>query len=214
MVVLGKKLQLISLPKGNKLTPKFEAIETKEVDKGKGAYRHFMLKEIMEQPEILINIANNYQDIVVDLSKKIQNAFGTYFVGAGTAFYACLAGTYLFSKIAKVHVNTMPASEFNYLQDFLTPKILVIGLSQSGETIDVIEPLQVAKQKKANVIAITNTKGSTIYRMADEKILLNAGVEKAVASTKVYLAKLAILLMLAFSMRSEEHTSELQSRQY
>jgi glucosamine--fructose-6-phosphate aminotransferase (isomerizing) len=208
MVVLGKKLQLISLPKGNKLIPKFEVIEAKEIDKGKGKYKHFMLKEIMEQPEILTNIANNYQDIVTDLSKKIKNAFGTYFVGAGTAFYACLAGTYLFSKIAKVHVNTMPASEFNYLQDFLTPKSLVIGLSQSGETIDVIEPLQIAKKKKAKVIAITNAKGSTIYRMADEKILLNAGVEKAVASTKVYLAKLAILLMLAFAMKNQIKKSQ------
>jgi glucosamine--fructose-6-phosphate aminotransferase (isomerizing) len=102
----------------------------------------------------------------------------------------------------------MPASEFNYLQDFLTPKSLVIGLSQSGETIDVIEPLQVAKQKKAKVIAITNAKGSTIYRMADEKILLNAGVEKAVASTKVYLAKLAILLMLAFAMKNQIKKSQ------
>jgi glucosamine--fructose-6-phosphate aminotransferase (isomerizing) len=203
MVVLGKKLQLFSLPKGAKLTPQVEEVELKETDKGKGAYSHFMLKEIMEQPAILQNIADNYQDIIQDLSGKIKKAYGTYFVGAGTAFYACLAGTYLFSKIAKVHVNTMQASEFNYLEDFLTPKSLVIGLSQSGETIDVIEPLQMAKQKKVKIVAITNAKGSTIYRMADEKILLNAGTEKAVASTKAYLAKLAILLLLAFAMKGQ-----------
>jgi glucosamine--fructose-6-phosphate aminotransferase (isomerizing) len=203
MVILGKDLVLISLPKGNQLTPQFEEIEVKEADKGKGDYKHFMLKEIMEEPQILENIGKNYKDIVQDLGGKIKNAYGTYFVGAGTAFYACLAGTYLFSKIAKVHVNTTPASEFNYLEDFLTPKSLVIGLSQSGETIDVIEPLQMAKQKKAKIVAVTNAKGSTIYRMADEKILLNAGTEKAVASTKAYLAKLAILLMLAFSMKGE-----------
>jgi glucosamine--fructose-6-phosphate aminotransferase (isomerizing) len=203
MVILGKDIQLISLPKGNKLLPKFEEIEDKETDKGKGEYQHFMLKEIMEQPAILQNIAKNYQDIIQDLGEEIKNAYGTYFVGAGTAFYACLAGTYLFSKVAKVHVNTMQASEFNYLQDFLTPKSLVIGLSQSGETIDVIEPLQIAKKKKVKIIAVTNTKGSTIYRMADEKILLGAGPEKAVASTKAYLAKLSILLMLAFSMKGQ-----------
>ena len=162
----------------------------------------------MEQPKILENIAKNYQVTIENLGKKIKHAFGTYFVGAGTAFYACLAGAYLFSKIAKVHVNTAPASEFNYLQDFLTPKSLVIGLSQSGETIDVVEPLQIAKKKRATVIAITNVKNSTIYRLADEKILLNAGVEKAVASTKVYLAKLAILLMLAFSMKKQIKTSQ------
>jgi glucosamine--fructose-6-phosphate aminotransferase (isomerizing) len=203
MVVLGKELQLISLPKGNKLVPRLEEIEDREADKGKGEYSHFMLKEIMEQPAILQNIAENYEDIAQNLGDKIKKAYGTYFVGAGTAFYACLAGTYLFSKIAKVHVNTAPASEFNYLEDFLTPKSLVIGLSQSGETIDVIEPLQMAKSKKAKIIAVTNAKGSTIYRMADEKILLNAGMEKAVASTKAYLAKLSILLMLAFAMKGQ-----------
>ena len=203
MVVLGKELRLISLPKGNKLAPRLEEIEDREADKGKDEYPHFMLKEIMEQPAILQNIAENYKDIAQDLGDKIKKAYGTYLVGAGTAFYACLAGTYLFSKIAKVHVNTAPASEFNYLEDFLTPKSLVIGLSQSGETIDVIEPLQMAQSKKAKIIAVTNAKGSTIYRMADEKILLNAGVEKAVASTKAYLAKLSILLMLAFAMKGQ-----------
>ena len=203
MVVLGKDIQLISLPTGKKLKPKFEEIQYAQQLEEKGKYPHFMLKEIMEQPKILENIVKNYQETILSLSKKIKKAFGTYFVGAGTAYYACLAGTYLFSRIAKIHVNTAAASEFNYLEDFLTPKSLVIALSQSGETIDVIEPLTRAKKKKSKIIALTNVYGSTIYRLADEKILLNAGPEKAVASTKVYLAKLAILLLLAFAMNGE-----------
>lgn len=208
MVVLGKEIQLLSLPKGNKLKPKFEKIQFIQKKEEKGKYPHFMLKEIMEQPKVLENIAKNYQNIIQDLSQKIKKAYGTYFVGAGTAYYACLAGTYLFSKIAKIHVNTEPASEFNYLEDFLTPKSLVIALSQSGETIDVIEPLGQAKKRKSKIIALTNVRGSTIYRLADHKILLGAGPEKAVASTKVYSAKLAILLMLAFSMNGEMKKAE------
>lgn len=208
MVVLGKDVQLLSLPKGEKLTPEFEEIEYVQKSDGKGEYPHFMLKEIMEQPKIVENIANTYENIIQDLSKKIEKAFGTYFVGAGTAYYACLAGSYLFSKIAKVHVNTEPASEFNYLEDFLTPKSLIIALSQSGETIDVIEPLTRAKKKKSEIIALVNVKGSTIYRLADEKILLGAGAEKAVASTKAYLAKLSILLMSAFAMKGEIKQAE------
>ncbi len=208
MVVLGKDIQLLSLPKGARLSPKFEEIEYIQSLEEKGKYQHFMLKEIMEQPAILENISQNYQVTIQDLGKKIKKAFGTYFVGAGTAYYACLAGAYLFSKIAKVHVNTEPASEFNYLEDFLTPKSLIIALSQSEETIDVIEPLQRAKKRNSKIIAITNVQGSTIYRLANEKILLGAGPEKAVASTKAYLAKLSILLMLAFSMKGQIKQAE------
>jgi glucosamine--fructose-6-phosphate aminotransferase (isomerizing) len=158
-----------------------------------------MIKEIYEQPNVIRNIAKNYEDQILSLSSIIQKARGTFFIGAGTAFNASLGGVYLFSKISKMHVNTALASEFNYLEDFLNKDSLVIAFSQSGETIDVIEPLQRARQKGSKIVAITNTLGSTIYRLADFKMLLGAGVEKAVASTKAYSAKLAILLMLSFA---------------
>ncbi len=203
MVVLGKKLQLFSLPSGSKISPSFETLEKSLKEEGKGNYRHFMIKEISEQPKVLENIAENYSEEIEELGKNIKQAFGTYFIGAGTAYYAALGGAYLFSKIAKKHVNHAPASEFNYLEDFLTDKSLIIALSQSGETIDVIEPLQRAKKKGSKIIALTNVKGSSIYRMADHKILLGAGPERAVASTKAYLAKLGILLMLAYAMKGE-----------
>lgn len=203
MVVLGKKLQLFSLPSGSKISPSFETLEKSLKEEGKGNYRHFMIKEISEQPEVLENIAENYSEEIEELGKNIKQAFGTYFIGAGTAYYAALGGAYLFSKIANKHVNHAPASEFNYLEDFLTNKSLIIALSQSGETIDVIEPLQRAKKKGSKIIALTNVKGSSIYRMADHKILLGAGPERAVASTKAYLAKLGILLMLAYTIKGE-----------
>lgn len=203
MVIVGKSLQLFSLPDGLSITPALEILEKALKEEGMGEHPHFMIKEINEQPQVLENIAENYSSQIEALGKNIKNAYGTYFIGAGTAFFACLGGTYLFSKIAKVHVNTAPASEFNYLEDFLTDKSLVIALSQSGETIDVVEPLQRAKKKGCKIIAITNVKGSTIYRMSDEQMLLGAGPEKAVASTKVYLAKLSILLMLSYAMKGE-----------
>ena len=82
-----------------------------------------------------------------------------------------LSGTYLFSKIAKKHVNFIVGSEFNYLEDYITAKSLVIPISQSGETIDVVEPVGKVKKRGANIAAITNVLGSTIYRQADYKIL-------------------------------------------
>ncbi len=203
MVLLGESLKLFSLPDGLPLKPEFETLEKNAADEGMGKFKHFMMKEISEQPKVLDQIAKNYSSQTEELAKEIKGAFGTYFIGSGTAFFACLLGTYLFSKIAKVHVNSAPASEFNYLEDFLTPKSLVIALSQSGETIDVVEPLTRAKKKGSKIVALTNVKGSTIYRLADRKILLGAGPEKAVASTKAYLAKTAILLMLAYSLNKD-----------
>lgn len=203
MAVLGDSLQLISLDSGDQIRPQVETVDWKMDDVSKGGFEHFMLKEIHEQPNIIRNIANSYDDQIKDLAELIRKAYGTYFIGAGTAYYATLAGTYLFSKVAKKHVNTSLASEFNYLEDFLTDKSLVIPLSQSGETIDVIEPLVRAKKKGAGIAALINTLGSTIYRMSDKKILLGAGVEKAVASTKAYTAKLSILVELAYFLAND-----------
>lgn len=200
MISLNKHYNLYSLPDGKEIKPKVETINWEIEQASKGNYDHFMLKEIHEQPQILSTLATTYTDQINALSKVIDKAFGTFFIGCGTAFHACMAGTYLFSKIAHKHVNTAPASEFNYLEDFLTKKSLIIPLSQSGETIDVIEPLNRAQKKGSKIMSITNVLGSTIYRMGDYKMLLGAGPEKAVASTKAYIAKIAILTMLAYTL--------------
>lgn len=203
MAILGRNIQLISLPKGQKLKAELQKISWKFETASKGKFADFMIKEIFEQPNVIRNIAANYSEQINTLVNMIKKARGTFFIGAGTAFHAALAGTYLFSKVAKKHVNTAVASEFNYLEDFLTKQSLVIALSQSGETIDVIEPLNRAKTKGCKIVAISNTLGSTIYRMADYNILLNAGAEKAVASTKAYTAKLCVMLMLAYGLVGE-----------
>ncbi len=200
MVILGKKLQIFSLPKGIKIKPKIEKIEFKVEEASIGKYKHFMLKEIYEQPKVIVNLAQNYTSEIKFLSGVIENAKGTFLIGAGTAYNACLAGVYFFSKISHKHVNTAFASEFNYLEDFLNKNSLVMALSQSGETIDVIESLNRARNKKSKIAAITNVLGSSIYRMANYKFLLNAGPERAVASTKAYAAKLSVLLLLSYSI--------------
>ncbi len=201
MVIIGNNsIQLVSLPEGKKLAPKFERVNWKVEDASIGKYPHFMLKEIFEQPKVIRAVVGDKAEQIADLAELVQGAKGTFFIGAGTAGYACLAGTYLFSRVAKAHVNMAVASEFNYLEDFLTDKSLIIVLSQSGETIDIVEPLNRAKGKKSKIVAVVNVLGSTIYRMADYKLLLGAGPEKAVASTKAYIAKLTMLLMLPYAM--------------
>ena len=200
MVILGKKIKLLSLPKGNRLKENIEKINFKFEKSNKGNFEHFMIKEIYEQPGIIRNIAKNYSGKIKKLSKLMEKAKGTFFIGAGTAYNAALAGAYLFSRVSKKHINTSVASEFNYLEHFLNRESLVIALSQSGETIDVIEPLNRAKKRGSKIVGITNAVGSSIYRMADFNILLNAGTETAVASTKTYTAKLSIILLLVFSI--------------
>lgn len=202
MVILGKKLQLLSLPSGKQTKTVFHKVDWKIEEASMGKFKHFMEKEISEQPKVIRNIAER-EDEIKKLSELIRNAYGTFFIGAGTAYFAALNGSYFFSKIAKRHVNTTPASEFNYLEDFLKEKSLVIALSQSGETIDVVEPVQRAILKGAKVVAVTNVLGSTLYRISKHKILLGAGPEKAVASTKAYIAKLSILLMLSYSLAAD-----------
>lgn len=200
LISLNSTCKLYSLKSGREIKPVIETINWKVEQVSKGKYEHFMLKEIHEQANIINMIANTYTDQVEKISEVIKKARGTFFIGCGTAFNACLAGTYLFSKIAGRHVNTAPASEFNYLEDFLTRDSLIIPLSQSGETIDVIEPLNYAQKKGSKIVALTNVLGSTIYRMGDYKLLLGAGPEKAVASTKAYIAKISILTMLAYAI--------------
>lgn len=209
MVILGKTLQILALPGGRKIKAEVETINFSVEESGKGNYEHFMLKEIFEQPKVIRNLTENYADQISFLADTVKKAKGTFFIGAGTAYNACLSGTYLFSKISHKHVNTVFASEFNYLEDFLNKKSLIIAFSQSGETLDVIESLNRAKKKKSKIVAIVNSLGSTIYRIADYKFLLGAGPEKAVASTKAYIAKLTVLLMLAYEIIGKRNIAKL-----
>lgn len=185
---------------GEKKKPTFFTINQKKERSSLGQYRHYMIKEISEQPRVIKNLINTQKNEILKLAKIIKKSYGNYFIGCGTAYYAALTGTYLFSKIAKRHTNASIASEFAYLVDFLKPESLVITLSQSGETIDIISSVKKTKEKKTKVFAITNVLGSTLYRMADYKILLNAGPEKCVVATKSFTAKIAILILLAYAL--------------
>ena len=177
----------------------------------KGSYESFMLKEIYEEPDIIKQITNHNDQIsnksqiqniknntLYTLAEKIKSSHGTYLIGCGTASYACMAGTYLFSSIAKRHINAAVASEFSYYEEFLNKKSLVIALSQSGETMDLLDAVKKAKIKKATLAALVNVMGSTLYRMADVPIVTHAGPEIGVASTKDMIAKLSHLILLAY----------------
>lgn len=164
-------------------------------------YKYYMEKEIKEQPVVLKKTFDNFNKDYVNV---IRNAFGTYFIGCGSASYACLAGTYLFSKIAKKHVNFSVASEFSYIEDYITKDSLLIPVSQSGETMDIIDAVNSAKSKGAKICSITNTLGSSLYRKSNESILLGVGIEKAVCATKTFTSMVANIMLLAYSIINDK----------
>jgi glutamine---fructose-6-phosphate transaminase (isomerizing) len=204
MIILGDELKLITLPEGKEANPKVHVLDWKFEESEKGNFKHFLLKEINEEPRVVENIALNYTEEINHLSELINKAFGTFMLGCGTASYSAMAGTYLFSRVAKKHINYSIGSEFGYLEDYLTPESLVIPISQSGETIDVVDPVMKAKKKGSKIAALVNVLGSTLYRTADFNVLLGAGSEKAVVATKSFIAMVSVLFLTAFTLAKKQ----------
>jgi glucosamine--fructose-6-phosphate aminotransferase (isomerizing) len=200
VVIKDGQWQIIEAASNSLLDIQPQRIEWEVKQSHLGKYQHFMIKEIHDQPQVLRGLIEQAAVKVDPLAAMIEPSFGSFMVGCGTASYAALSGTYLFSRIARRHVNFVAGSEFFYQEQYLTPDSLVIAISQSGETMDIVESIQLAKKHQAKVAAVTNSLGSTLYRMSDASVLLDAGVEKAVCSTKAFTAMVAVLLMTAYRL--------------
>ncbi len=194
------KVRIFDVKTGEELEPKVEEVTFKAIEAEKEDYPHFMLKEIEEEPKVLENILLNLKEPITKFSDNLKSHSRVYLVASGTAYFAALAGSYFFSKIADKELVPIAGSEFSYKEKFLDKNSLVVFLSQSGETIDIIEPLKKIKEKGIKTSALVNVFGSTLYRLVDEKIWLEAGPEIAVVSTKAMIAKLAILGLSAFTL--------------
>jgi glutamine---fructose-6-phosphate transaminase (isomerizing) len=171
-----------------------------ERDLDLNGHPHYMSREMAEQPSVLERLAWEAEPTIRQLASAIEDSYGTFLVGCGTASYAALTGSYLFSRIAARHVNFVVGSEFKYHEHFLREKSLVLALSQSGETADIVEAMHAARHHKSRLGALVNVKNSTLDRMVDLRVHLNAGPEQCVLSTKAYTAKVAVLLMTAYTL--------------
>jgi glucosamine--fructose-6-phosphate aminotransferase (isomerizing) len=178
----------------------------------KGDFDHFMMKEITEQVETVKSAANQDKDILFEVADAIKEAQGVFFVACGSSYHACLTASYLFSKVANMHVNVVLGSEFSNYEHFLTPETLVLAVSQSGETIDVLDAVRTARRKGSKVMSIVNVMGSSLHRSSDKALMLNAGPEICVLSTKTYTAQLTVLSLLAYTAagRYEEGKKNLE----
>jgi glucosamine--fructose-6-phosphate aminotransferase (isomerizing) len=169
----------------------------------KGTYPHYMLKEIDEQPLVMRRIIQKYQDenghltIDPEIISTVTDADRLYIIACGTSYHAGLVGKQLIEKWAKIPVEVHVASEFSYNMPLLSDRPLFIYISQSGETADSRAVLVQTKELGYKALTITNVPGSTLSREADYTLLLHAGPEIAVASTKAYTAQIAVLAILA-----------------
>lgn len=201
MAIIGERgVMLLNAKTGEHLQPIKQMLTWDVRDAEKGNYPYYMLKEIYQQPGVVADIASQSAGYAQKMAGIIRVSRGAYLIGCGTASYAAIAGEYLFSKIAKRHVNVAIGSEFGYHLDFLNRDSLVVAISQSGETMDILESVKKAKHKGAKIMALVNVLGSTLYREADYKILIAAGPEKGVASTKAFIGMLSHLILMAYAV--------------
>lgn len=174
-------------------------IEWKAEDADKGDFQHFMIKEIFDQKESLFHVAEQSDEEIMHVAQKIKKARGVFWLGCGTAGKVAKAGEYFFANVAKRHTNFAPASEFPLYHNFLLPETLVFAISQSGETADVLEAMEVAEKAGSSIFSLVNVMGSSIARKSDVSLFIKAGPEKAVASTKAATSQMALLLLLAYA---------------
>ncbi len=184
----------------NTLAPDWVPLAGAGSDAGLGGYPHFMAKEMAEQPDVLERLSRRARPQVEALASEMAAARSIVLVGCGTAANAALTGRHLLARIARVPVQVVVGSEFAGETDLIGPDTLVVALSQSGETVDVIEGMLAARARGARLAAIVNVEYSTLDRMVDARIHLGAGPEQCVLATKSYTAKVGALLLLAHAL--------------
>ncbi len=182
----------------------------------KGGFKHFMLKEIMEGPEVIENTLRGR--LVVDkglaklgglesVSEKLRGVKRIIIVGCGTAYYAGLVGEYMLEEYAGIPVEVEVGSEFRYRKPVMDSETILLAVSQSGETADTLEAIREAKRKGILTLGIVNTVGSTIARETDAGIFNHAGPEIGVASTKAFLSQVTALALLTLFLGRQRQMS-------
>lgn len=190
---------IVVTPEIHELEMQIEAIE-------KGGFDHFMLKEIFEQPNSILDSIRGRMSIqrseikmsgIDDHWGRWENAERILIIACGTSWHAGLVAEYLFEDFARIPVEVEYASEFRYRNPVIKPNDVVIAISQSGETADTLAAIQLAKQQGAHVFGVCNVVGSSIARETDSGAYTHAGPEIGVASTKAFTAQITVLTLIA-----------------
>ena len=191
---------------GNHIDKQSRMVTLEEVLVDKAGYSHFMLKEIMEQPQAVASAMReriNFETRRVEFPDfpfsdlEIAQLDRVILIGCGTSLNAAHVGRHLVERYSGLPAEAESASEFRYRDPFIDPRTLVVSIGQSGETADTVAAMQMVKDKGARLLTICNTDGSQASRIADGSLYMRAGIEVGVASTKTFVASLTILNLLA-----------------
>lgn len=212
VVVTADKIAIFD-GQGNKVSRKSYEAQLDLTDIEKGTYPYYMLKEVDEQPAVMRRLVQEYRNedgsiqIEADLLNQIANSDRIYIVACGTSSHAGWAAKKLFESLTQLPVEIHLSSEFGYNMPLLSAKPFFIYLSQSGETADSRQVLVKTNEMGYPALTITNVAGSTLSREADHTLLLYAGPEIAVASTKAYTAQIGVMAILATALGRQKGIS-------
>lgn len=203
-----ESMKLIDSEK-NELPCKVEILPWESVSLSKMGYKHYMMKEIHEQPSIIRNLLSgkivgldsplNLNEVKID-KETVKHLNRIQIVACGTSLHAAMIGKYILEDFCGIAVDVEPSSEYIYRKTVIDENTLVIGVSQSGETADTLTAIKQSKTKGSHVLIITNRPDSAMAREADSLISVCAGIEVSVAATKSYMAQLVSFYMLALYM--------------
>ena len=191
---------------GNPIDKELRFVSPEEVLVDKGGYRHFMLKEIMEQPQAVasalrnrVNFERGYFDLpeLILSDEELRGLQRVMLIGCGTSLHAAQVGKHLFERLGGLPAEAEAASEFRYRDPFMDEKTLVIAIAQSGETADTVAAMQLVREKGGRLLTICNVEGTQTTRIAEGTLYMRSGVEIGVASTKTFIAALTVLSLLA-----------------
>jgi glutamine---fructose-6-phosphate transaminase (isomerizing) len=214
MAVLTKDAYKILDLDGNEKKNKVHNISWSAEAAEKGGYKHFMLKEIYEQPGAIAETLNGrlsngdvvFEDEFKLTKEELKQIKRIIMISCGTSWHSSLVGEFMLEELAKIPVEVEYASEFRYRHPIVDRDTLVIAISQSGETADTIAALKEAKKYGVKTLAICNVMGSSITRIADSVIYTRAGPEIGVASTKAFTTQLAVLYLLTIMLSKTRET--------
>ena len=219
VTVTKDKVECIDIDR-NPVPLKIETLPWEPVALSKMGYKHFMLKEIHEQPDVVRNVLTgklhtidepiSLNEVTLDRA-KLKDLRRIQIVACGTSLHAALVGKYLIEEFCEIPVEVEASSEYIYRKTITDENTLVIGVSQSGETADTITAIRLAKKKGSHILIITNRPDSTMAREADSLVPVNAGIEVSVAATKSYMAQLISFYLLAIYMAEVKGTADKKS---
>ncbi len=210
--------QVFSLVTGEPVKKEVKTIEWNAAMAEKAGYKHFMLKEIFEQPLAITNTVSgriNLETGKIELPEmnlsqsELENVDRIFLLACGTSWHAALVAKYWIEKYANIPVEVDIASEFRYRHLLINERVLTVAISQSGETADTLAGIRIAKEMGAKIITICNVVGSTMTREADGTIYTHAGPEIGVASTKAFISQLAALFLFTLYLGQKRQTLTL-----